>query len=84
MKDAEKVSNVKAWVKPKIVVEVKYYERSKHGVFRFPDSESGRTRDRRNAGSGRRETSRCSPLGQPLLLRKPPYSLFPAQTCLHV
>jgi len=37
VKDADKVSNVKAWVKPKIVVEVKYYERSKHGVFRFPD-----------------------------------------------
>ena len=37
VKDAEKVSNVKAWVKPRIVVEVKYYEKSKHGVFRFPD-----------------------------------------------
>jgi len=37
VKDAEKVSNVKAWVKPKTVVGVKYYERSKHGVFRFPD-----------------------------------------------
>ena len=37
MKDAEKVGNVKAWVKPKTVVGVKYYERSKHGVFRFPD-----------------------------------------------
>ena len=37
VKDADKVGNVKAWVKPRIVVEVKYYERSKHGVFRFPD-----------------------------------------------
>ena len=35
--NAEKVDNVKAWVKPKIVVEVKYYERSKNGMFRFPD-----------------------------------------------
>ena len=37
VKDAEKVNNVQAWVKPKIVVEVKYYERSKNGMFRFPD-----------------------------------------------
>ena len=27
VKDAEKVGNVKAWVKPKTVVEVKYYEK---------------------------------------------------------
>ena len=37
VKDAEKVDNVKAWVKPKVVVEVKYYEKSKNGLFRFPD-----------------------------------------------
>ena len=37
MKDAEKVSNVKAWVKPRTVVEVKYYGKSRRGVFRFPD-----------------------------------------------
>ena len=37
VKNAEKVDNVKAWVKPEIVVEIKYYERSKNGMFRFPD-----------------------------------------------
>jgi len=37
VKNADKVDNVKAWVKPKIVVEIKYYERSKNGMFRFPD-----------------------------------------------
>jgi len=37
LKDAEKVDNVRAWVKPEIVVEVKYYEKSKNGLFRFPD-----------------------------------------------
>jgi len=37
VKNAEKVDNVKAWVKPQIVVEIKYYERSKNGMFRFPD-----------------------------------------------
>ena len=37
VKNAEKVDNVKAWVRPKIVVEIKYYERSKNGMFRFPD-----------------------------------------------
>lgn len=31
------MNNVQAWVKPKIIVEVKYYERSKNGMFRFPD-----------------------------------------------
>ena len=30
-------TNVRAWVKPKIVVEVKYYERTRHGMFRMPD-----------------------------------------------
>jgi bifunctional non-homologous end joining protein LigD len=37
VKNPEKVDNVQAWVKPRIVVEVKYYEKSKNGVFRFPD-----------------------------------------------
>jgi len=37
LKDAEKVDNVQAWVKPEIVAEVKYYEKSKNGLFRFPD-----------------------------------------------
>jgi bifunctional non-homologous end joining protein LigD len=35
--DADQVDNVQAWVKPEIVVEVKYYEKSKNGLFRFPD-----------------------------------------------
>jgi bifunctional non-homologous end joining protein LigD len=29
--------DAKAWVKPKIVVEVKYYERTPDGILRFPD-----------------------------------------------
>ncbi|MEM2922239.1 MAG: DNA ligase, partial [Candidatus Bathyarchaeia archaeon] len=29
--------DVKAWVKPEIVVEVKYYERTPEGILRFPD-----------------------------------------------
>ena len=29
--------NVKAWVKPEIVAEIKYYEKTESGVFRFPD-----------------------------------------------
>jgi bifunctional non-homologous end joining protein LigD len=37
VKNPEKVDNVQAWVKPRIVVEVKYYEKSKNGLFRFPD-----------------------------------------------
>jgi len=32
----EKPSDVKAWVKPKLVVTVKYYERTKDGILRFP------------------------------------------------
>jgi bifunctional non-homologous end joining protein LigD len=35
--DPRQVDNVQAWVKPEIVVEVKYYEKSKNGLFRFPD-----------------------------------------------
>jgi len=35
--DAEAVSDVKVWVKPKIVVEIKYYEKTPDGKFRFPD-----------------------------------------------
>ena len=31
-----KVDNVKKWVEPKIVVEVRYMERTKYGVLRFP------------------------------------------------
>lgn len=31
-----KIPEAKAWVKPKIVVEVKYYERTSNGIFRFP------------------------------------------------
>lgn len=30
-------TNVRAWVRPKIVVEVEFYERTKHGMFRMPD-----------------------------------------------
>jgi len=30
-------ADVKAWVKPRIVVEVKYYERTPTGILRFPD-----------------------------------------------
>jgi len=37
IEDAEQVSDVKAWVKPEIVVEIKYYEKSKNGKLRFPD-----------------------------------------------
>jgi bifunctional non-homologous end joining protein LigD len=35
--DAPVEANVKAWVQPKIVVEVKYYERTPNGILRFPD-----------------------------------------------
>ena len=35
--DAPSDINVKAWVKPEIVAEVKYYERTENGTFRFPD-----------------------------------------------
>jgi len=37
LKDADQVDNVQAWVKPEIVAEIKYYEKSKNGLFRFPD-----------------------------------------------
>ena len=30
-------TNVKAWVSPKIVVEVEFYERTRHGMYRMPD-----------------------------------------------
>jgi bifunctional non-homologous end joining protein LigD len=30
-------ANAKAWVQPKIVVEIKYYERTPYGLLRFPD-----------------------------------------------
>jgi bifunctional non-homologous end joining protein LigD len=33
----EQPEGVKAWCRPKMVVEVKYYERTPSGVFRFPD-----------------------------------------------
>jgi len=29
--------NVKAWVRPKIVIEVQYYEKTRHGKYRMPD-----------------------------------------------
>jgi bifunctional non-homologous end joining protein LigD len=35
--DAPPGINVKAWVKPEIVAEVKYYEKTKNRTFRFPD-----------------------------------------------
>lgn len=35
--DAPSDINVKAWVKPEIVAEVKYYEKTENGTFRFPD-----------------------------------------------
>lgn len=35
--DAPSGINVKAWVKPEIVAEVKYYEKTENGAFRFPD-----------------------------------------------
>ena len=28
---------MKAWVKPLIVAEVKYYEKTPYGIYRFPD-----------------------------------------------
>lgn len=34
--DVHEVDNVKAWVKPKIVIEVKYYEKTPSGRLRFP------------------------------------------------
>lgn len=30
-------SNVKGWVRPKIVAEVEFYERTRHGMYRMPD-----------------------------------------------
>jgi bifunctional non-homologous end joining protein LigD len=35
--DAPSDVNVKAWVKPQIVAEIKYYEKTENGLFRFPD-----------------------------------------------
>jgi len=37
IEDAEQVSDVKAWIQPRIVVEVKYYEKTPAGKLRFPD-----------------------------------------------
>jgi len=35
--DAPKDLNIKAWVKPQIVAQVKYYERTPYNILRFPD-----------------------------------------------
>ena len=35
--DGPPESEVKAWIRPEIVAEVKYYERTEKGAFRFPD-----------------------------------------------
>jgi len=35
--------DAKVWVPPEIVVEVKYYEKTKNGIFRFPDFTRERT-----------------------------------------
>jgi len=36
VKNGEKVDNVQVYVKPKIVVEVRYFEESNNSIFRFP------------------------------------------------
>ncbi|MFQ6095872.1 MAG: hypothetical protein ACE5NN_06985 [Candidatus Bathyarchaeia archaeon] len=35
--DADQVTDVKAWINPKIVAEVKYYEKTPTGKLRFPE-----------------------------------------------